>query len=111
MRLLVDANISHCLCKKISDLFENVLHLEDTRLPVPAADHDIWSWAKYHDYMLITNDDDFKDLVERNGFPPKIILLRVGNQSTSALIQIIRDHYSDISDLYNDDTCGILEIV
>jgi hypothetical protein len=28
MRLLVDANISHRLCKKISDLFENVLHVE-----------------------------------------------------------------------------------
>ena len=59
MRLLVDANISHRLCKKVSDLFENVLHVEDT----------------------------------------------------NALIQIIRNHYNDILDLYSDDSCGILEIV
>ncbi|MBK7937932.1 MAG: DUF5615 family PIN-like protein [Lewinellaceae bacterium] len=83
MKLLLDANLSYRLVKKLSDIYPECLHVLRTGLPVPANDIDSWNWAKKHGYMfIITNDEDFKHLVERFGFPPKVVLLRTGNQST-----------------------------
>jgi predicted nuclease of predicted toxin-antitoxin system len=46
MKLLIDANLSYRLSKRLSHLFEDVLHVEQTNLPIPATDIEIWLWAK-----------------------------------------------------------------
>jgi len=49
---------------------------------VPAEDMDIWNYALDNGYIIITKDNDFVDLLELNGFPPKIVLLKTGNNSS-----------------------------
>jgi len=49
-------------------------------------------------------------LFETKGFPPKIILLRVGNMNKKMAEQIILQAKAAILDLENSD-CGLLEIV
>ena len=88
MKILIDANISWRLVKLLNAAFSEILHVERTGLPIPADDIVIWDWAKQNDYIIVTNDEDFLNLSIQNGFPPKVILLRMGNQSTSSIAHI-----------------------
>ena len=60
--------------------------------------------------MIITNDDDFYHFSNLYGFPPKVILLRTGNQSTNHLGEILEKHIQDIINLSEDTETGLLEI-
>ena len=85
-------------------------HVENTGLPIPAKDQEIWKWAKAKDYMIVTNDEDFLNLLMQKGFPPKIILLRTGNQSTQQVAKVLTHHKDDIQALWNSNEYGVLEI-
>jgi predicted nuclease of predicted toxin-antitoxin system len=49
-------------------------------------------------------------LALNKGFPPKIILLRTGNQSTRYIAGIISKHKSEVIDFIVHDEYGVLEI-
>lgn len=110
MKILIDANISWRLAKLLNDTFPDIIHIERTGLPVPAEDTLIWDWAKDNDYIIVTNDEDFLNLSIQKGFPPKVILLRMGNQSTKNIALILTKYKSDIEILASDLNSGILEI-
>ena len=110
MNLLFDANLSWRLVKLLSDDFPNCLHVEKTGLEKPASDIDIWNWATKNNYTIITNDDDFLKLVLEKRFPPKIILLRMGNQNTHHIADILHKHKSDIQYMLDSEDYGVLEI-
>lgn len=60
MKLLIDANLSFRLVKKLEHIFPESLHVERTGLPIPAGDLDIFLWAKSHEFvLLVTRDEDF----------------------------------------------------
>ena len=61
-------------------------------------------------YIIITKDNDFVDLLEINGFPPKVVLLKTGNNSTQALMELLENVKPMIEDLEKNDY-GLLEIV
>jgi len=79
-------------------------------LDVPAEDMDIWNYALDNGYIIITKDKDFVDLLELNGFPPKIVLLKTGNNSSQALKELLEKIKPMIEDLEKNDY-GLLEIV
>ena len=111
MKILLDANLSYRLVKKFSRTYPDCLHVTRTGLPTPAEDVDIWNWAKQNQFILVvTNDEDFKHLVERFGFPPKIVLLRTGNQSTQFIARVLEEHLEDLLELAASSEMGILEI-
>ena len=45
-----------------------------------------------------------------NGFPPKVVLLKTGNNSSQALMELLKNVQSMIEDLEKNDY-GLLEIV
>lgn len=79
-------------------------------LAVPAEDVDIWDYALQNGYTIITKDNDFLDLLELRGFPPKIILLKTGNNSSKALVELLINSKQMIEDLENNEY-GLLEII
>ncbi|MEM8526914.1 MAG: DUF5615 family PIN-like protein [Bacteroidota bacterium] len=79
MNLLLDTNLSWRLIQRLSPVFENIDHVDQIGLTVPAADIEIWKWAKEKNAIIITNDEDFQYFLVQKGFPPKIVLLRTGN--------------------------------
>ncbi|MFK7946003.1 MAG: DUF5615 family PIN-like protein [Saprospiraceae bacterium] len=111
MRLLLDANLSWRLAKTLSDVFYYIVHVDKVDLPVPAKDMEIWEYAKKHDLMIVTNDEDYYYLLSQKGFPPKVILLRMGNQSTKEITKVLTKHQQEILDLYETEDYGLLEIV
>ena len=111
MHVLLDANISWRLVEPLKAYFNKVEHIEFTSLPQPAKDLDIWNYAKQNQATIITNDDDFSILLISNGFPPKVVLLKTGNQSNKYLLEIIVKHIDDINNLFTSTELGMLEII
>jgi len=79
-------------------------------LNIPAQDIEIWNYALNNNLIIITNDEDFLNLVNLKGFPPKIILLKTGNQSNSFIETLLIKHKADIQSLHQSDDYGILEL-
>ncbi len=73
-------------------------------------DREIWTYAKKHTFIIITHDEDFRELSTLLGFPPKVICLHKGNLSTSALGDMLGNKYRVIEDFFKDSESGCLEI-
>jgi len=110
MKILLDANISWKLVDKLTLYFDKCAHVDLVDLKVPVKDIDIWNYALENGYIIITKDNDFTDLLEINGFPPKVVLLKTGNNSNSALAELLINAKHVIEDLEKNDF-GLLEIV
>ena len=110
MKLLLDANISWRLTTVLSAHFGECVHVNKTELPRPAKDTEIWNYAAANGYTIITQDADFLHFFETKGFPPKVVLLRVGNIDRKTAERILLQAKSSIVDLENSDY-GLLEII
>lgn len=110
MKLLIDANLSWRLVGLLKFEFEGITHVIQTGLQENASDTTIWNFAHQNNYSIITNDDDFYLLSLTKGFPPKIILLRTGNQSTNYIAQILIKHKNEINIFLESKEYGVLEI-
>lgn len=110
MKLLLDANVSWRLTNRFKSHFEKCDHVDFIGLPVPAKDIEIWNYALANEYIIVTNDEDFLNLITTKGFPPKIILLKTGNQSNQYIELLITEHKSDIHNLQSSKEYGVLEL-
>ena len=110
MKLLLDANLSWRLIRPLQVHFTEIIHVKDTQLNYPSSDISIWNYAYENGYCIVTNDEDFLQLLLQKGFPPKIILLRTGNQSNKYIQEILIKHEADIISLLASNEYGLLEI-
>lgn len=110
MKILLDANLSYRLVKKLTGVFLDCLHVTRTGLPIPAEDIAIWQWARSNDRIIVTNDDDYYNLANTYGFPPNVVLLRMGNQSSASVVDTLRKHLIDIQKLNESAEYGLLEL-
>ena len=110
MKILLDANISWKLVNKLNPIFGQCAHVDLIGLNVPANDIDIWDYALGNGYIIITKDNDFVDLLEVNGFPPKVVLLKTGNNSSRELENLLINAKQMIEDLERNNF-GLLEII
>ncbi|MFT4093615.1 MAG: DUF5615 family PIN-like protein [Niabella sp.] len=111
MKLLFDANISWKLCTKLSDFFDECYHVDFVGLKIPAKDNEIWAYALENRMIIVTNDDDFLNLSYIKGFPPKVILLKTGNQSSEQVYNLLKRRISDIRSFADAADYGILELM
>ena len=110
MKLLLDANLSWRLTALLSEKFGECIHVNQTRLPKPAKDTEIWNYAATNGYTIVTQDADFLNLFETRGYPPKIVLLRTGNMDRKKAKEILLQVKPSIEDLEKTDY-GLLEIL
>ncbi len=110
MKLLLDANISWRLVKLLQNSGVDCIHVEQTNLPVPSSDTQIRQYAKEYGYIIVTNDEDYLNLLNLLGFPPKVVLLKTGNQRTDYLKELLLKNLSSISELELSGDIALLEI-
>jgi predicted nuclease of predicted toxin-antitoxin system len=84
--------------------------VNQTNLPKPAKDIEIWNYAAANGCTIVTQDSDFLNLFETRGYPPKIILLRTGNMDRKKAVEILVQAKLSIEDLEKNDY-GLLEII
>ncbi len=109
MKLLFDHNLSPRLVPRLADLFPDSSHVYTLGMD-QADDRDVWIYAQTHDFTIVTRDSDYNELLVLRGFPPKVIWIRRGNCSTTAVESILRSHLTDIQALANIPTLGILTV-
>lgn len=110
MKLLLDANVSWRLVSRLKLHFQECLHADNIDASVPASDTVIWNYALEHEYIIVTNDEDFLNFSNVKGFPPKVILLRTGNQSNDFIETLLINHKENISELSRSVEYGVLEL-
>jgi predicted nuclease of predicted toxin-antitoxin system len=110
MKILLDANISWKLIHALTPIFGECAHVDFIGLEVPLEDIEIWNYALENEFVIITKDNDFVDLLDMHGFPPKVVLLKTGNNSSKALMELLINATHDIEELGNS-SFGLLEII
>ncbi|MCL2765501.1 MAG: DUF5615 family PIN-like protein [Treponema sp.] len=110
MKILLDANISYKLINKLKPIFGECEHVDLIGINVPVQDIDIWKYAKNNGFIIITKDNDFINLLELKGFPPKVVLLKTGNNSSKAIMELFVNIKSKIEDLKKNEY-GLIEII
>jgi predicted nuclease of predicted toxin-antitoxin system len=110
MRLLFDENISYRIVKQLINIFPEILHVSRIGVSPPISDRTIWEYAKKNDFVIVSFDEDFESLANLYGFPPKVVILRLGNSSTKIIASVLTSKASDIENFYLSETYGLLEI-
>ena len=112
MKLLLDANLSWRMTLVLEKHFAACLHVDKIpALSTPASDVEIWKYAKEHELVIVTNDQDFIDFVNLNGFPPKVVLLKTYNQSVVYIQNLLIQRKLEIEAFNDSDANGLLQII
>lgn len=54
-------------------------------------DSSVWEYVNAHGYLLVSKDSDFHERTLLHGYPPKVVLIKRGNCSTSEIETLLRD--------------------
>jgi len=85
MRFLVDAQLPPALARLLAANGYQAEHIFDIG-PRDARDIDIWEYALLHDAVIITKDEDFRNLRAARLVAPSVVWVRVGNVSRNSLL-------------------------
>lgn len=108
IRLLSDENISWRLKRLLRDW--DVLPANEIIGIEKITDKTIWQHAKLNNYSVLTFDEDFVELQNLYGHPPKIIWLRMGNVATQDVAKRLTQLQGTIIAFFEDEQLGVLEI-
>lgn len=96
MKLLLDANLSVRLVKALQDHFPGSTHVQLQGLST-ARDTEIWEFAASAGFAILSKDSDFHQLSFLRGAPPKVIWVRLGNCSTSDILNVVVNRTAEIA--------------
>ena len=86
MNLLVDNQLPVALARHLADNGWECIHVLDVEL-ADADDRVIWQYAKERNLTIVTKDEDFQILANRQGsIPPQVVWVRIGNCRKVALL-------------------------
>ena len=108
-RLLFDENLSPRLVKLLAESFPNSMHIDDAGLH-GCPDGDVWSYARDHEFVLVSKDNDFRQLSFLRGAPPKVVWLRIGNAPTQAVVDLLGSRKADVQSFARDADTALLVI-
>ena len=109
MKLLLDHNLSHRLVPTLHTTFGHCEHVRNLKLHT-VPDTQVWNYARENAYIIVSKDADFYNRSVTIGAPPKIIWIRRGNCSTSAMLQTLLDHSKTIKQFAMDTEASFLTI-
>ena len=106
MKLLLDENLSRRIIPFIQDSYPGSTQISLIGME-QADDKAIRQYAIDNNFVIATKDADFYEMNILYGQPPKIIWLKLGNQSKVVTIKALLDGYEAIEQvlLINDKAC------
>lgn len=107
MKFLFDQNLSYRLVQKLADAYPDCQHVRNVGLK-EAPDTEVWEFARANGYVIVSKDADFHQRSLLLGFPPKVIWIRLGNCSTEAIEQVLRDHFADVQEFEVNEAATFL---
>lgn len=110
MKLIFDENISPKLAALLAGGFPGCTHVEALGLK-GNDDLNIWSHSKSVDQaIIVSKDDDFRELALTDGPPPKVVNLQIGNCSTQQVATLLQANYDQIVAFSKSEEAALLEI-
>lgn len=106
--LIADENISWRLKKSLINW--NILPSNEIEKNQRLTDAKIWQFAKNNNYHILTFDEDFTELQNLYGFPPKIIWMRTGNLNTLEIASKLLSLEISILEFFANNELGVFEI-
>lgn len=108
MKLLFDNNLSYKLPGKLGDIFPGSIHVRSVNLG-NKDDLLVWEYAQQNGLVVVTKDSDFAFLSQTFGYPPKVVWLKLGNSSTTQVVELLRRNSDEIISVLSDDY-GMIEV-
>jgi predicted nuclease of predicted toxin-antitoxin system len=110
MKLLLDENLSRRLLPALQAEFPGssqvaLLGLEQV------DDRGVWEYARAHDFVIVSKDADFQDLQAAWGYPPKIILIALGNCFNQSILHALTNSASQLQETLAQELIGLVELV
>ena len=107
MRLLLDQNLSWRLVRLLESKFPDVVHVSTVGLS-QATDLQIWLYAMLHEFIIVSKDSDFQNLIPgRNSFP-KFIWITIASARTSTIAQTLLEHFDQICSFAESEDVGLV---
>jgi len=102
MKLLVDNQLPLALARFLAANGFDCLHVQDIGMGA-TADRVIWEYAKAHGMAIVTKDEDFQLMADRQGsIPPQVVWVRLGNCRKVTLLQAFATLLPDLRTLLED---------
>ena len=98
MRLLLDENLSRRIIPFIEADFPGSTQVTMIGME-RATDEEIWRYARENGYCIVTKDADFYEHSLVSGAPPKVIWLKSGNVTRSAVTSLLLNNKDLIEDM------------
>jgi predicted nuclease of predicted toxin-antitoxin system len=109
VKLLLDENLSRNIVPALQEAFPGTTQVALVGLE-RASDRAVWEFAKAGEFTIVTKDDDFLGLISLLGYPPKIVLLTLGNCTNRQIIDALVRSRKEIEALVADDEVGLIEV-
>lgn len=106
---LIDNNLSPRIADKIKSAFSGCKHVFSIGLD-QVSDEAIFKYAGNNNFAILTKDADFYHLLNKNGFPPKVVWIRSGNVTTEYIIELLLKNEISIKNFLVSSPAGILEL-
>ena len=101
MKLLFDENLSPRLIGVLESEYPNSRHVEALGLR-GAADFTVWDAARDGGFVIVSKDNDFRQLSFLHGHPPKVVWLSIGNSPTEVIAALLQRHQSELQAFLED---------
>jgi len=110
MKLLLDENLSRRVVPFIQDSYPGSTQI--TLLDLEQADDKfIRKYAIDNHFVIVTKDADFYEMNMVYGQPPKIIWLKIGNQSKASTIKVLQDNVEAINQVLVTEDKDCIELL
>lgn len=107
MRLLLDQNLSWRLVRLLESKFSDVVHVSTVGLS-QTTDLQIWLYAMLHEFIIVSKDSDFQNLIQgRNSFP-KFIWITIASARTITIAQTLLEHFDHICAFAESADVGLM---
>jgi predicted nuclease of predicted toxin-antitoxin system len=107
VRLLLDQNLSWRLVRLLESKFSDVVHVSTVGLS-QATDLQIWLYAMLHEFIIVTKDSDFQNLIPGPNSFPKFVWITIASAHTSTIAQTLLEHFDHISAFAESADVGLV---
>ena len=107
LKLLLDANLSFRLIRRLEPVFPGSQPVGRITLP-SRTDGSVWDYAGFHGFIIVSKDNDFRQLSFLKGPPPKVVWLSIGNAGTDAIGDLLLRNQNRIAAFAEDPEEGLL---
>jgi len=111
VKFVVDAQLPPRLAGWLGARGHEATHVCDLDEGLRLPDAEIWEYARREGLVIITKDRDFLDLAAVRGTPPKVLVIGLGNASTSTLLSALDDAFAPLLAQLDRTDVGVATLV